>query len=1113
MNTEIEVLDLLAEALQLPVDRRKAFLSSECRRTEVRRKIESILEWRQAASRFQDKLPQVGSEVGKYRVRENLGEGGTGLVYRVERLIDGTPWVAALKVLRPCFLTSAVFERSRQSRRMMKVFAAMDSISADDRSAFESNLSSAVRGALKERFPDPLALARLKHPNIAALHDFGSTDEGLPYVVMEYVDGQSIDAYSDGPGVDVSDCLGTFIKVCKAVGHAHRQRIIHCDLKPSNILVTQDGEVKLLDFSIAQVLGNDFEPVHRGPLGMTPEYASPEQARGEVLGIATDIYSLGVLLYRLLSGRLPYSFREDSLEEYRRVICTSEVLPASAAVTSDIEAKAERRQSGNPASGSRKALKRRRRQLRGDLDAIILKAMSRDPENRYDSADLLSKDIEEYLARRPVSAQEANLGYLVGRFLQRRWVEAAVSCVLLLLAVGTAWKLTLQWNQIRQQQDLAVARLAQSSNLADFIDGIFKSTDPYAASATNEAVTATDILRRGAERIESALDDQPLVKAMMLTAIGRGYRQLGSMHEARRFIEAGFEIRKAHLPPDDLEMADSHHNLGMLWRDLGKHADAQSHFSTALELQKRHLGDEHLQVSGTLFDLAMNFRFARRLDKAEQALLQALEIRRLHLDSNDFRVSATLAELGNVYRRQGRFKQAEETLLAALENQAGILPENHTNIANSHNSLALVYSRLANYDSASRHYGIALKMWEEILGANHPHVATMLFNIGTFHLTNDDFERSEEFLMRALSVRESATGRAHPEFAATLHALAGVYLRRGEHDRAIPLFEESLLILQDVWKEEHPSIARTLNSFGALYFDMGDLPRAEAAFSRSVQMWLRLLPKSHEAAQARANLAAVYRETGRFSQAEALAHKALEAQEKLFGKDHPALVESLIRKAESLQDRGFGDRAEPLLRRALGICRSRFGEEHYATAMTQLRTARALDSLGDRRAAREHFQRAIATLKRVRGEDHAKTSHARVQLAWHHLRHSEVQEAKPLLEQSLTSAAGILSRNERNQRVRLLEASALLCLGLVDRNEGRSDSAERRFQEAVTSLRGIAADSGAVRAMDLLARGRLLLGDREGAAQILRRLERMGWKDERWSQAYKTAKSSAQTQE
>jgi serine/threonine protein kinase len=411
--------------------------------------------------------------LGPYRIASMLGEGGMGAVYLAERDDDEFLQQVAIKVVRGLLDP----ERVRQFRNERQI------------------------------------LAWLEHPNIARLLDGGTTDDGLPYLVMEHVQGVPIDRHCDAVRLNIADRLRLFLTVCGAVSHAHRSLIVHRDIKPSNILVTTAGVPKLLDFGIAR-LALDGAAVESGITRaggrmMTPDYASPEVVRGGHVTTSADVYALGVLLYELLTGRRPLRFATMSSVEIERVVCHVEPPVASRAAVEDVAAAG--------GSATERAAARRTTpaklagELHGDLDAILATAMAKEPGRRYPSVDAFAADLQHYLAGRPILARPATWAYSASRFVARhRWAVAA-GVAFVLVVSAAALVLSVQAARLAEERDRTARERDTAQQVVGFLTGLFEVSDPDTAAGAS--VTARELLDRGAERIDSELTGQPVVQA------------------------------------------------------------------------------------------------------------------------------------------------------------------------------------------------------------------------------------------------------------------------------------------------------------------------------------------------------------------------------------------------------------------------------------------------------------------------------------------------------------------------------------------------------------------------------------------------------------------------
>ncbi len=467
-------------------------------------------------------------------------------------------------------------------------------------------------------------LATLEHPNIAKLLDGGTTDDGRPYLVMELIDGLPIDTYAATKRLTVRNRLRLVIKVCRAVQFAHQNLVVHRDLKPANILITSDGEPKLLDFGIAKLLSPDDFPqtvqaTGPGFLPMTPAYASPEQVRGDAITTATDVYAFGVLLYELLAGQRPYEVDRARPQEAMRAICEvdpprpSTVVPASVA-----SAGAATPAVVSPAvAGPGPNLASWRRHLAGDLDSIVLKALNKEPTKRYASAAELEQDLERHLNGLPVAARDATWRYRSGKFVKRHRLGLGVAAAAVVATVTFVVMLLVQRGEILAQQ-------SRGELVISFLTEMFAFPDPSRAMV--ETITAREILERGARRIETELTSQPTVQADLQSTMGRTFLNLGLHEEAEKHLLRALALQgKGNERKSALARATTLHGLANLRLSKSDFAHAEQRAREALALRRRWLGSRHADVVLTLITLGRIHDLAGDRDSAAAEFTEALE--------------------------------------------------------------------------------------------------------------------------------------------------------------------------------------------------------------------------------------------------------------------------------------------------------------------------------------------------------------------------------------------------------------------------------------------------------------------------------------------------------
>jgi eukaryotic-like serine/threonine-protein kinase len=527
---------------------------------------------------------RTGQRFGPYLLVRSLGQGGMGEVYLAERDDAQFHHRVAIKVVRRGLLSRQVRGRLRLERQI---------------------------------------LASLNHPNIARLLDGGATGDGTPYIVMEFVDGVPIDKFCDERKLTIEQRLQLFLTVCSAVHKAHQNLIVHRDLKPSNILVTNDGTVKLLDFGIAKLLDDrqvthTMAVTHADVRMLTPDHASPEQVLGQAVTTASDIYVLGVLLYELLTGYRPFATQGKRLAELERAIC--EESPLAPSTTIDQAEQISATQAQEIADQRATTIRKLRRELRGDLDNIVLMAMRKEPERRYSSVEQLSADVRRYLEAMPIIARADSVAYRSRKFIARHAWSVAASVVALLVLVGFSLTTTIQADRIAHERDVAAAQHAAAEHaretseaVAAFLVELFRQADP--SEARGQEITAREILQRGAHKIDAQLGGQPKMQAAMLDTIGLTYLRMGELQAGKPLSERSLSLRREH--GDTLEIADSLVTQNEFLAAEGKHREALAAISEALQLYENSSERSGAKAARALCRLGMT--------QQELGLLQAAE--------------------------------------------------------------------------------------------------------------------------------------------------------------------------------------------------------------------------------------------------------------------------------------------------------------------------------------------------------------------------------------------------------------------------------------------------------------------------------------------------------
>ena len=752
--------------------------------------------------------------VGPYRVERELGRGGMGTVYLAVRADDEYRKRVAIKVLRRGMETDDIVRRFRNERQI---------------------------------------LASIDHPHVAKLFDGGATDDGLPYFVMEYVDGRQIDDYCDAHRLSIADRLTLFRKVCSAVHFAHQNLVIHRDLKPENILVGADGQPKLLDFGIAKLLNPELAartlyPTRVEMRLMTPEFASPEQARGEPITTASDVYSLGVLLYELLTGHGPYRLENRQLDEITRAICEEEPMRPSAAIDRIEEVPGPdgtlRRLTPEDVSRTREGTRDKlRRRLRGDLDNIVLTAMRKEPQRRYASVEQLSEDVARYLEGRPVLAQKGSWSYKSSKFVRRNRVGVAVAAAAVISLVAVSVITTRERNRAERALARAQKQEAKATAVSKFLKEMLAAPDPF--EGTKRDVTVLELVDSARPKIQEAFRNEPETRAEMAHTLGATYFNLGLFEQARPLLEESVTILEQTLGSKSAELAPKLATLGNVCRAQNDRELAEELLKRALDICQASFGEEHPDTAQAFHDL------------------------------------------GSLYWDMSRFAEAEKLYTRALAVREKVLGPDHADLGIVLNDLAVLHKQQGELEKAEPLYRRALAIEEKALGASHPEVATTLHNLGSLHISQGKLEEAESLFTRSLAIKTEALGPDHPFISDTLSALASVSSRKGEYARAEAYLRRALAIREKVYGRDHPQFGALLNNMGVVYVRQKKYAEAEPFFRRALNIREKGLPAEHpHIAESLHALARVYREQQKNRESAVYFERALGIYEKAMGPEH-----------------------------------------------------------------------------------------------------------------------------------------------------------------------------------------------------------------------------------
>lgn len=849
--------------------------------------------------------------IGAYKIIREIGHGGMGTVFLASRADEQYRKAVAIKLIRRGMDTDSILSRFRHERQI---------------------------------------LASLDHPNIARLLEGGTTEDGLPYFVMEYIEGETIDQYCDTHRLTTADRLTLFRTVCSAVHYAHQNLVVHRDIKPTNILVTADGVPKLLDFGIAKLLkpemyAQTIAPTETMVRPMTPDYASPEQVRSQPITTATDVYSLGVLLYELLTGRRPYRIRSSHPEEMEKAICEQEPEKPSTAINrtetvSGSDGGAQTTLTPELVSKTREGQPDKlRRKLAGDLDNIVLKAMRKEPQRRYASVEQFSEDIRRHLEGLPVIARKDTFGYRAGKFIQRHKAAVAAAAVIALLVIGFVLTTIMQSARIVRERDRAERERDKAASVSTFLVDLFKVSDP--SEAKGNAITAREILDKGADKVRQELKDQPEVQATLMDTIGRVYRSLGLYDRAAPLLDEALRLRRAQLGNDHPDVTATMKTIAGLLKDKGDYDASERVFGEVLEMRRRQYGAEHADVATALDDLSSVYYAQGKLDEAEKLNGEGLAMKRKLFGNESAEVAHSLTNLAEVLLQKGDYVSPEPMFREALSIQRKLLGNEDASVALTLNNLASLLYQRGDYPGAEALMREVLALDRKRLGAEHPTVAYGLSNLGATLKMQGNFEAAEPLEREALAIRRKALGDDHPQVALSLNGLGMTLRSEGNYTAAEPLFRESIAISRKRFGQDDRNVATPLNGLAMMFHYKGDLADAEPLYREALAMRRKVLPPGHdEIADSMVGLADLLNDKHDGKSAEPLVREALEMLRKKLpaGNWKIADAESVLGASLTAQRR-FAE-AEPLLVSSYPIIKEKRGER-------EPRARRALARLAD----------------------------------------------------------------------------------------------------------------------------------------------------------------------
>jgi eukaryotic-like serine/threonine-protein kinase len=651
----------------------------------------------------------AGEIVGAYRLLSMIGQGGMGMVWLAERSDGRFQRQAAVKFL---------------------------------------GMGLASGGAAARFKREGAILGRLSHPHIAELLDAGVTPAGRPYLVLEFVDGAPIHHYCDEHKLDVAARCRLFLDVLSAVAHAHASLIVHRDIKPSNVFVSREGQVKLLDFGIAKLLegeGSDGSATlltHEAGSALTPEFAAPEQITSAAVTTATDVYSLGVLLYLLLSGQHPAGPGPHSAAGLVKAIVDTEPPRVSDAAVSSVAL------ASSISAGRGATPEKLRRQLQGDLDTIVAKALKKDPRERYVSVTALADDISRYLRSEPISAHPDTLAYRTAKFVRRNRVTVTLASLALVAVLAGVAGTLLQARTARQQRDLAIRERDRATRISGFMTDMFKQSDPTENAAKD--VTAREVLDKASKDIDSGLAKDPELQAQMMHVMGNAYTNLGQYKQAEALMRRAVELSRASAGPSAPQTLNLIDELGGTLAQQGGFAEAEKLQRQALEMQTRVLGPDHPDTLSTMGDLSATLAMSGKLPEAEKLGRETLDKQLLVLGPEDHHTIATMDDLAATLGEEGHFAESVDLERQTIEVERRVFGPDHLGVLMSMGNEADSLYSMGRLAEAQQLLEQTRPIQLRVLGVKHPETARAAYNLGCIAAMNGKRDEAFTFLNEAI---------------------------------------------------------------------------------------------------------------------------------------------------------------------------------------------------------------------------------------------------------------------------------------------------------------------------------------------------------------------------
>ena len=938
--------------------------------------------------------PQVAPGIviaGRYVLQEKIGEGGMGEVW-VAKQTEPVKRKVALKLIKTGMDSRAVIQRFEQERQ---------------------------------------ALAMMDHPHIAKVLDGGLTPSGQPFFVMELVNGLALARFCDEARLTTKERLELFVPICQAVQHAHQKGIVHRDLKPANILVTLvDGRPvpKVIDFGVAKAtagkLTDESLSTQFGAVVGTLEYMSPEQAgfSSEDIDTRADIYSLGVILYELLTGLRPIDakrLRKAALTEMIRIIREEEPSkPSTRLSTDDSAASAAALRQIEP--------KRLMALLRGDLDWVVMKCLEKSRDRRYETANGLARDVQRFLDGDPVEACPPSASYRLRKFARKhRATLATIGAFAVLLLVASVASITLAVAASRARDDARNAlddtrkekrkteeALAQAKAVSTFLVGTFRSPDPY---QDGRLVKVVDMLEGASRTLLGEFAGSRETRAALLDALGQTFLGLGIYDKAETLLKEAVTVRSALLGVDHLDTLSSRANLANVYWYQGRYPESIAAHEAVLRGRSARLERDHPDVLQSRFDLASAYGVAGRTREAIAMEQVTLKLREARLGPDHVDTLQSRDNLADFYRAAGRLNEAVRLSEETFKLRKSKLGPDHVDTLLSRINVANAYESVGRFTEMIAIQEEALKLAESKLGRDHPTTLACRIILARAYRAAGRIEKLIAMEQETLTLHESKLGRDHPNAIASRASLATDYVVAGRPAEAIRLYEETLKLRESKLEPGHTQTLSTRDNLASAYREAGRLAEAITLHQEVLKLRESKLGPNHpHTLESRDSLALDYYEAARFDEAIKLHEEVLKLQESTIGHDHPSTGASLNNLANAYREVGRGAEAIKLHEEVLKLQGSKLGPNHPNMLITRNNLAADYRRVG-RIADSIKLQEETVKLQESRfGHDHPLTLKSRNGLALAYRDAGRPHEAIAMEEETLKLSESRLGHDHRD---------------------------------------------------------------------------------------------------